>query len=369
MAREPDPRAELLRLERLLGAGLPPGLVLRGPESYFRDRALGAVKAAARSAGLELCQHDAAGADFELPRLFDDLLSPALFAAQRCVVIENAEELLRKDSPLLRAVRSFLEARRGIPVLAARSLRADNPALTSIAKGGGEVLSFRKLWDAPPPWDTRADPRQTELVSWTVARARELGLSLGPERALLLTKRVGSELEALDAALSGLAAGGGDLSRIAELGGEPAAGSPFQVAEELLAGRTPAALSGIEGLFRGGMKKDRDGTRERGPEALIAILLGTLRGRLREGWLVAEALERGQPLEQALAAAGVKATPFARRRLEEQLASRPADRWRAMLEDTLALERRGRDGAALDASDLMALALRWGRKARTAARS
>ena len=116
------------------------------------------------------------------------------------------------------------------------------------------------------------------------------------------------------------------------------------------------------------MKKEKDGTREQGPEALIAILLGTLRGRLREGLLLAEGLERGLDLDAALAAAGSKPPPFARRRLEEQLAARPAAAWRGMLEDALALERRGRDGAALDASDLMALAVRWGRRPRAARR-
>ena len=367
MAREPDPRDELARLERVLAGALPAGFALRGPESYFRDRALRAIKAAARAGGLELCEHDAAGPDFDLTRLFDDLLSTALFAERRCAVIENAEEHLKKDAPLTRGVASFLEGRRGTVVLSSRSLRADNSAVAALSRAGGELYSFRKLYDAPPPWQPAADPRQTELVSWIVSRARDLGVALRPERACLLAKRVGNELEALESALAVLAQG--DPEAVAGLDlGAPAAGSPFQVADELLAGRTGPALAGIEGLMRGGMKKERDGTREQGPEALIAILLGTLRGRLREGLLLAEALERGADLDGALAAAGSKPPPFARRRLEEQLAARPAATWRGMLEDALALERRGREGAALDASDLMALAIRWGRRPSAARR-
>jgi DNA polymerase III delta subunit len=367
MAREPDPRDELARLERALAGPLPAGCALRGPESYFRDRALRAIKAAARAGGLELALHDAGGPDFELTRLFDDLLSTALFAERRCVVIENAEEHLRKDAPLTRAVHSFLEGQRGMAVLSSRSLRADNAAVAALSRAGGELYSFRKLYDAPPPWQPAADPRQTELVSWIVSRARALGVALAPERAVVLAKRAGNELEALESALAALAQGGPQAqASLAELG-EPAAGSPFQVADELLAGRTGAALAGIEALFRGGMKKEKDGTREQSPEALIAILLGTLRGRLREGLLLSEALERGADLDEALAAAGSKPPPFARRRLEEQLAARPAAAWRGMLEDALAFVRRGRVGAALDASDLMALALRWGRR-RTPAR-
>jgi DNA polymerase III delta subunit len=365
MAREPDPRDELARLERALAGPLPAGCALRGPESFFRDRALRAIKAAARAGGLELCEHDAAGVDFELTRLFDDLLSTALFAERRCVVIEGAEEHLKKDAPLTRAVRSFAEGQRGTVVLSSRSLRVDNAAVAALVRAGGELYSFRKLYDAPPPWQPAADPRQTELVSWIVARSRELGVALTPERALWLAKRTGNELEALEGVLANLVQGGPEA--LAALG-ESAAGSPFQVADELLAGRTGPALAGIEALFRGGMKKEKDGTREQGPEALIAILLGTLRGRLREGLLLAEGLERGLDLDAALAEAGSKPPPFARRRLEEQLAARPAAAWRGMLEDALALERRGRDGAALDASDLMALAIRWGRRPSAARR-
>jgi len=362
MAREPDPRSELTRLERALAqGGAPPrGCVLRGPEAYFRDRALRAVKEAARAAGFELCQHDAGGSDFHAPGALDDLVGGALFASKRCVVIENAEDRLKKDMPLTRAVLSFLDGDRGTVVLAARSLRADNVAVKAIAKAGGEVLTFRKFWDAPPPWEKSADPRRTELVAWVVGRARELGCRLTPERALLLTKRTGNELEVLEGALASLAAG--DDPDFDVLGGETAAGSPFQVADDLVAGDTGAALAGIETLFRGGMKKDKDGTREQGTGALIAILMGTVRGRVREGLLVAEAMEGGQSLEAAFESLGMRPSPMVRRRLAEQVAARSAGTWRRMLEEALGLERRGRSGAALDAADLAELALRWRRK-------
>ena len=72
---DPDPRAELAQLEKSLADGaLLPGYVLRGAERYFRDRALDAIKNAARKAGHELCLHDAKSLDFEAPKLLDDLM-------------------------------------------------------------------------------------------------------------------------------------------------------------------------------------------------------------------------------------------------------------------------------------------------------
>ena len=361
MAREPDPRAELAQLQRTVAGGLPRGVVLRGAERYFRDRALRAVREAAKAAGLEVYQHDAGGPDFELSRLLDDLMGGALFAARRCVEIEGAEDKLKKDASLTRAVISFVEGDRGTVVLSSKSLRADNQAVKAIAKHGGAVHSFRRLWDSPPPWEKFADPRRTELVSWVVGRARELALELSPDRAVLLTKRAGIELEALDSALRAMAAGGGD--DLDALGDESAAGSPFKVADALVAGDSGAALAGIETLFRGGMKKEKDGTREQSRDALIAILMGTVRGRLREGLLVAEAAAAGAgSIDEALAAVGMKPNPMIKRRLEEQLAGRPHGAWRLMLRDALALERRGRSGQTVDAADLSALALRWRRR-------
>ena len=360
MAREPDPRAELAQLKSALASELPRGFVLRGAERYFRDRALREVKAGAKAAGLELCQHDAAGSEFELSRVLDDLLGGALFASRRCVVIENAEAQLLKDSPLARGVLSFVTGDRGTVVLASKSLRADNQAVKAIAKHGGAVLSFRKLYDAPPPWEKFGDPRRTELVAWVVGRARELGCELSPDQALLLSKRTGTELEAIDSALASIAAGDGQELDV--LGESSAAGSPFQVADDLVAGESGAAIAGIERLFRGGMKKEKDGTREQNRDALIAILMGTVRGRLREGLLVSEAMDRAGSFEGGLAALGMKLNPMVKRRLEEQVPARPPAVWRRMLEQALALERRSRSGADVDASDLASLALGWRRR-------
>jgi DNA polymerase III delta subunit len=363
MAREPDPRGELKKLERALSAELPPGLVLRGPERWFRSRAADKAREAARAAGFELCAHDAKGPEFELTRLLDDLVGSALFAPARLVVIENPEDLLkkdgRKDSSTTRAVKSFLEGERGTVVLSSKSIRADAGAVKAIVAAGGLMLSFRKFWDAPPPWEKSADPRSTELVAWIVERSRELGAPLSPDRAALLAKRTGNELDAVESALRSLESGGaGDELPLAD---ESAAGSPFKVADDLVAGRVGQVVAGLDTLYRGGMRKEKDGTREHSAAALFAILMGTVRGRVRDGLAVSQAMERGAGFKPAADAVGVSPAPMVRDRLEELLAGRRAADWRRMLDDVLALERRARTGVTVDASDLTRLALRWRR--------
>jgi hypothetical protein len=363
MAREPDPRGEMKKLERALGAALPPGLVLRGPERWFRGRAADLAREAARGAGHELCSHDVKGPDFELPRLLDDLVGSALFAPARLVQIENPEDLLKKDgrndSPLTRAVKSFLVGERGTVVLSSRSLRADAVAVKAIVAAGGLTLTFRKLWDAPPPWERDGDPRSTELVAWIIERSRELGAPLLPDRAVLLAKRTGNELDAVESALRSLEAGSANAEL--PLADESAAGSPFKVADDLVAGRTGQVVAGLETLYRGGMRREKDGTRERSTEALFAILMGTVRGRVRDGLAVSQAMERGAGFKEAADALGVSSAPMVRNRLEELLAGRRAADWRRMLDDVLALERRSRSNVTVDASDLTSLALRWRR--------
>jgi len=371
MAREPDPRGELKKLERALSEGRPAGLVLRGPERWFRSRAADMLRAACREGGLELCSHDVKGPDFELPRLLDDLVWSALFAPARLILVENPEDLLkkdgRKDSSTTRALKSFLDGERGTVVLSSKSIRADAGAVKAIVAAGGLLLSFRKLWDAPPPWERGGDPRSTELVAWIVERSRELGAPLTPERAVLLAKRTGNELDAVESALRSLERGtAGDAQALAD---ESAAGSPFKVADDLVAGRTGLAVAGLEMLYRGGMRREKDGTREHSAAALFAILMGTVRGRVRDGLAVSRAMEQGAGFKQAADSLGVSSAPMVRGRLEELLAGRRAADWSRMLDDVLALERRSRSNVAVDASDLARLALRWRpARARAAAR-
>lgn len=356
MAREPDPRAQLEELRAQLKSGrLLPGYVLRGEERYFRDRALAEILAAARAAGAEVCRHEARSPEFSARGLHADLGGGGLFASERCVVIEEPEELLRKSggksAPLARAIEAFLGAGAGTVVLAADSLRADNPTLKAIVAAGGKALFFRALYDSPPPWGD-PDPARTELAQWIAARARALGAKLSRDQVLLLQLAKGNDLPALEDELRLLASGGGRLALSAD-----AAGAPFKLADALLRGDLDSSLLELELLYRGGLRKERDGTRDLEPAALIAVLAAGLRRNLRQALAGRMALDAGADLNAAAAAAGVPGFPAARNAFAELVRKRDTAAARAMLRDLIALERKSRT-SGVDASDVALYALR-----------
>ena len=120
----------------------------------------------------------------------------------------------------------------------------------------------------------------------------------------------------------------------------------------------PRATLAIETLYRGGVRKDKDGGRETSLEAINAITLAYLRPRIRQGLQMELARAHGASAEDAQKAAGVGSFD---RALREALGLRTVEQWRAMFDDLLSLERRSRHGATLDASEVARLALRWRR--------
>lgn len=365
MAREADPRAELAAHEEELASGddLRSSYVLRGAEPWFRERAVQALLRRAKELGYELCQHDAKDPDFRIQTLHDDLCAGALFASKRCVVVLHPEDLLKKaagkkaDPPLLRSILSFLDGERGSVCVVAESLRADAKVVKEVKKRGGAVRSFRRLWDSPPPWEPGGDLRRTELVQWLGSRARELGAKLTAEQAVLLATARGNDLAALDAEL-GIMRDGGAESVLSGLDLDAAA-SPFKVAEDMVRGDVGKALFGLETLWRGGMRKDKDGTRETRGTALVVILLGSLRRYARQGLAGSRAIAAGANVKDAAEAAGVGPQPMARRAFESLVGLRPPEAWERLFADVGDLERRSRTGTEIDVNDLARLALRW----------
>lgn len=348
-ARELEPWGELEALAAALERGaLAPGYALRGEERYFRERALTLLRAKAEELGYEICLHEVQreqeGGDFRLARLIDDLSGGGLFAPRRLVVVRNPGELLKKvageDGPLVRTALAFLKSpeKAGTLVLADPSLRADHVLVKALLAAGGLAPAFRKLWDTPPPW--KPDPLQTELVLWTARRARELGAKLTNEQALYVCAATGNDLAALDDQLELLRASGGrELRAIVSW---TAGGTPWAVAEHLLAGELARALSGIQALFQGGFQ-EKSGKRLLDPAGLGLLLVG--------------ALQRGA--SACLAPELAQGSPKQREALGERARRRPAADWRALLEESAALERALKSGAAPDANDFTALALRW----------
>ena len=210
-------------------------------------------------------------------------------------------------------------------------------------RASAQAPSFRRLWDTPPPW--RPDPLGAELVQWVLQRAPELGLRLTGEQAVYVAAATGNDLAAIDDQLETLKSGGGrDLKTLVTW---TTGGSPWSVADLLLAGELPRALAGLEVLFRGGFQ-EKSGKRLLEPAGLAILLLG--------------ALTRG-----ASAALAERTTPgsggnspgekAARARAE----LRPAADWHAWIEQCAALERRMKSGGSVGLDDFAALALKWSR--------
>jgi len=370
MAKEPHPEDEVAALEKAVSSGsLAAGYVLRGPEAYFRERAVQAIRGAARERGMELCAHDAKDPDFDASRLFDDLAGSGLFAAERCIVVRQPAALLKKqgkhDSPLGRAIVAFVQRGAGTVVVAADTLRADHAVARAIKKAGGPLVSCRRLWDSPPPWKPGADLSDSELCHWLAGRARTMGTKLTRQQAALLAASCGNDLTALVTELEKLAASGPEA--LAALGLDGAA-TPFKVADDLLAGRAGAALFGIETLFKGGFQQD-GGRRERNPVALGTMLVAALAKGVRQASAGAEAVAGGADLKAAAAAAGVSGAPMAQRTFESRLAARTIEEWRRMFAQTLELERRAKSGGRLDANEFARLALAWRVRRRARVRS
>jgi len=348
-------------LEReLAGASaLGTAYVVRGDEPYFRQRAADAVVARARALGAEVLVFDAADPDFDSQVLMGDLGTAPMFSERQLIVARGIESLLTKagkqDAPLARAVLAFLvrkDAGRSL-LLQLGSLRADHAVAKAVVALGGPLLSLRRLYDSPPPWNP--DPRQTELVQWCLERSRELGLRLDANQALYVAAATGNDLSALDTQLERLRHAGGDPRKAVAW---QASGSPFGAADSLCRGDLARSLAAIEGLFRGGMV-GRDGARVVDEGALVPILLGALLRGVRQGLAAAQAQAAGGSPEAVLEGGG-PGRERAREELMQRLARRPQPAmWRRMLADLLDLDRRGKTGSRLDAAHFAALALAW----------
>jgi DNA polymerase III delta subunit len=366
--KDPSPGEQVAALARALAAPpLPRIVVLRGDERWYREEALRHVLDAAKRAGFDVEKYDTADPDFDLRSFADALRAPPMFAAARCVVARNATALLKKeggsDSSVTRAVLAFVkdDSVGGMIVLDADGLRADHAVSKAALAARGHVLGLRRLYDSPPPWDP--DPRKTEIVAWVNARARERKVTLTLDEALYVAVATGNDLFALDAALERLSKRGG--ATVKSLVPWQSGGSPFDLAEHMCRGDVAKSVAGIEALFRLGFA-DKTGEREIDRNALLAITLGALRGKLRACVAAARVLERGGTIDAAAAAADVPGYPKAREEFALRMRARDRSRWRVMLAGFAELERKPRRGGQTDANDLCALALRW--RARTAAR-
>ena len=363
MARvaEPTPMEALASLQSALErGGLLRGYALRGEERYFRERAIELVRRAAETSGHEVAFHDGerGNPDFELAHLIDDLSGGGLFG-RRLVVVRHSAEHLKKiegaDSELTRALLAFIAIDAGTVVLSDSSLRADHPVAKAIAAAGGSVLSFRKLYDSPPPWKPASDPAAAELVLWARQRGQELGVRLDPSQALYVCAATGNDLFDIDEKLRLLASSGGRNLRAVV--GWTAGGTPWAVAEALAGGDLARGLAGVEALFRAGFQ-DKEGRRVVEPSALANMTIATLQRSARAALAVTSAVERGASETEAASAAELGGPPIAVQSALARARRRSSAQWRALLADAALLERAAKSQGA-DANDFARFALRW----------
>ncbi|TDJ76049.1 MAG: hypothetical protein E2O39_03580 [Planctomycetota bacterium] len=364
-AKEAHPEEELRELEASLRDGTEPahGYVIKGEERYFRERAARLVCDAATRHGFELCKHDTKDPEFVLSRLLDDLTGGALFATARCILVQNVGALLAKSGKqyapafIAAATARLASDEPGTIVLTAESIRVDNALVKAVKTAGGRVVTCRKLWETPPPWDP--DPRKAELAVWAVARARAMKVAIAPDEAVYVAAATGGDLYALEARLETLRDRDGHGLR--ELVAWESGSSPYEIAEHLLTGEADRAVAGLEALFDAGFR-GRDGARSVDRAGLIVMLLGALTGKAREAVAGSHALAAGATMDRAASAAGVRGGPMAKKAFEARVQKRSPEEWERALGDLAALERRSRTGARVDVNDFVVLALRWRRR-------
>jgi len=352
-AREADPMTQLTEMAQGLEQGLKTAYVMRGEERYFREKGIDLIKKKAEEAGLEICAHDAADPDFQLSRLLEDLSGSGLFSTARCVIVRSAEKVMKKsgkeEAPLVRKLLGVLagdDSSGSVLVLAATSLRADSKVAKAVAKCGGTLVTCRKLWDTPPPWNP--DPRTVELVGFVRRRASKFKIQLSESEAVYVAAATGNDLYAIEDQLEKLRHVPAAERRQA-LGWE-SAGNPFQLADQLVRGDSRRALLGIESLFRKGFQES-DGKRNLDRAALTAILTGSLRRLVRDGVARSSSPDGAEPANSSRGEKDAAA--------RSQL--RPHTEWRRLLDELADVERRAKSGADPDANDFALLALSWSR--------
>jgi DNA polymerase III delta subunit len=290
----PHPEDELARLRKLCAKGLPPIVVVTGPNDHFRAEAMELLLAAVPK-DAELRRVDAVderagggGGDDEdeaqdeapaddggaeglaqCPELLD-LRGGGLFARTAFVCVRRGANWWQKHAAVLAAQAPKFAKGCGLLLDAVKLDKRKKVAaalVKSVAEAGA-LFEFRDLYDSP---FGRDNPLEGELTKWVVRRSKQLGVELTAEAALLVVMQVGKALPELVAELDRLRA---------QLGSDPARkplappdlrgrltcsfeSSPFELAEAVLGLDQPRALRSVRAMFDRGVR-GKDGKRDTG---------------------------------------------------------------------------------------------------------
>ncbi len=303
---------------------LPSVAVVAGAEPWFRAICLAQLTEAALPDG------DAGGAlvrlDARVPEqrarlgtVMDELRTPSLFSAGKCVVIENAEAGTEsKDrsqaAAITRLARAGVEgAVPGAMLVLVTSLSVKGRGSVQakpLIEAGAWLVDCRALYDAPAPWERGRAPHDHELARFLVGRSQDgHGKRIALPDAHALCRLVGSELAALDDALESLAlyVGRRDAIVAADLDavtGETREDPVWRLVDAVLDGEPATAMSLVEAAFDRGLA-DARGVVTLRPEALAAMITAALHGSYKRVLGGAEGLARGESPDEVTKAAGV----------------------------------------------------------------
>ena len=229
-------------------------------------------------AGIELREGDRA-----TPGAVATALNTLTFATgRRFIIVDGVERWKDKDLEPLLAALEQLPPDTTVAFFAREEGRFRAPELLkkAVAEAGGDVA----VEDGVKPW---------ELPKWVAARARELGLELGPDAARALVAQVGErqqrllrELEklALDLEATPMSSRTVDSQLVEELTASSAERKAWTLADALLAGRPEPAVRALLALRAQGER--------------VSGLVYLMSSRAREAHRVAVALERGETAAQ-----------------------------------------------------------------------
>ncbi len=340
----PSPVAELERLAKLLGNGLPPLLLLYGEGAWFRGQAVAlALAAVPKDAELRIVDAVAerlagggGGGDG------DDDADDERDGAATAEPVEPAATDVVEGLPVLQDLRggglfartAFVVVRRGgawwanhveavaaaVPgfgkgcglVIEAKKLdrrKKAAQALVKTATAAGACFEFRELYDLP--FDRNDPPEKGELCRWLQAEAAKRGVPLQPAAAWLVVQQVGTSCADLVAEIDRLRGvlGAGSAKKPltpADLHGKLTVSfesTPFEFAAAVLAEDRAAAWRSLRAIFDRGVRSKDGKPMDRG--GLLPFVTSWMFGQLVKTYEGRQLLDDGVSLRDVAARVGV----------------------------------------------------------------
>lgn len=320
----PNPEQELMRLRKLVEKGLPRVLVITGPADFFRSEAWDIVRARVpEDADVQQLSGDQTTSGEEL----QGLRGASLFGRGCWLLVRRAEGWIKQHGEALAAVLDKMAPRCGLVIEAAKLDRR-----TRLGKQLAQHALFECRALYTEPYDRTRSPLEAEMVAWIQRRAREAGVSLSSEAALLVMRTVGTDPAECVAELARIARrpapkrgalGPDDIKGLLSCSFES---TPFEFAEALLDGDRRRASRSLEAMFERGVRgREGDAVDRGGVFPFVASWLYQSLANTYEGRFL---LDHGVPLADIPQRVGVRAfIP----RFQQQVLNNPEPRLRCAL--------------------------------------